>query len=110
MREITLRVEEPRIRINGEEYPLRLSDMALHSRASALLAACAAFGTNPPEAETVLQTAQEAAALLEEALGEGAIKRISGGRPVSLPLAIEWLGELAREAAEHSVNALLAED
>ena len=110
MQDITLRVEEPRIRINGEEYPMRLTDVALCVRAGAVLEACAAFGDVPPSPEAVLRTAQDAAAVLEDALGAGAVMRISGGRPVSLPLAVEWLGTLAHAAAEGCADALLAED
>ena len=48
--------------------------------------------------------------LIDEALGEGAVLRISGGRPVNLPLAVEWLAALAGEAAEHCADAALTED
>lgn len=110
MRELTLRVEDPRIEINGQSFSLLMSDMELYAQAQALLARCAALGDGPPDPARVLAAAGEAAALLDRALGEGAVRRISGGKPVSLPLALEWLGALAGEAAEHYTELLLAED
>lgn len=110
MRQLTLRVEDPRIEINGQGFALLMSDMELYASAQALLDRCTALGEGAPDPARVLEAAHEAAALLDAALGEGALRRISGGRPVSLPLALEWLGALAREAAEHYTELLLAED
>ncbi len=110
MRQLTLRVEDPRIEINGQGFSLRMSDMELYARVQELLARCTELGDGLPDPARVLAAAGDAAALLDAALGEGAVARISGGRPVSLPLALEWLGALAREAAEHYTELLLAED
>lgn len=110
MRELTLRVETPTICINGNPYPLLLSDLELYTRAQALLAQCAGLEGGERAPQAVLAAAQAAAALLDEALGAGATRAISGGAPVSLSLALEWLGALAREAAEHYAALAVAED
>ena len=109
MRELTLRVESPEIHINGECYALHLDDLDLYTQADALLKRCAAL-PQAGDADAVLDAARAVTALLEAALGEGAIRRISGGKPVSLPLAIEWLGALAGEAAAHYTAVALQED
>jgi len=109
MRELTLRVEDPELNINGVCYALRLSDIDLYTQADALLQRCAALPQTSDSAD-VLAAARDVAALLEAALGEGAIARISGGNPVNLPLAIEWLGALAGEAAAHYTALALQED
>ena len=101
MRELTLRVENPKIKINGRVFALLLSDLELYARAQALFERYARFADTPRTAEEVLAAAAEAMALLEEALGAGAAGVIADGRPVSLALAVEWLGALAQEAAEH---------
>jgi len=110
MREIALRVEEPTVSINGQAFALRLSDVELFTRAQDVLDACARLGDVPVDAARVLAAARDVTGLLEEALGTGAAARISGGRPVSLPLAIEWLAALAQEAAAHCADEALAQD
>ena len=101
MRELTLPVERPVLRINGEPFELRMNDLELYLRVDGFLRKLAAV---PPESRTATQVMEELAealALLEEMLGENAAARISGGHPVRLPLALEWLAHIAREAAEH---------
>ena len=109
MRELTLRVESPEIIINGECYALHMDDLDLYTQADDLLKRCAAL-PQTGDGGTVLEAARAVTALLEAALGQGAIRQISGGKPVSLPLAIEWLGALAGEAAAHYTALALQED
>ncbi|MCE5343841.1 MAG: hypothetical protein LLF96_09735 [Eubacteriales bacterium] len=105
MREIMLRVECPKIKINGQVFDLLLSDLDIYTRAQALFARCEHIADAPRATAEILSAAGEATTLLEAALGGGAIAAISGSRPVSLTLALEWLGMLAREAAEHYADA-----
>ncbi|NLI21753.1 MAG: hypothetical protein GX418_09425 [Clostridiales bacterium] len=110
MRELTLRVDCPRLSINGEPYDLRLTELELYTRAQALFARCARFGETAAQAGELLAAARDAAGLLDETLGEGAAARISGGRPVSLTLALEWLGVLAEEAAVRFASRAAEDD
>ena len=110
MRQLTLRVEDAGITINGERLTLRMTDVELFTRAQAVLDTCAALADAPATAARVMDAARAVTGLIDEALGEGAALRISGGRPVSLPLAVEWLAALARDAAEHCADGLLLED
>ena len=110
MRELTLRVESPTIRINGQVYNLQLSDMELYTRAQALFERCERLAAGPRSTEAVLAASRDAVALLDDALGRGAAQAIGGGAPVSLALALDWLGALAREAAEHYAELAVAED
>ena len=110
MREVTLRVEDPSIRINGQVFTLRLNDLTLYTRVQALLEKCAGLAAGATTTETVLAVAGEANAILNDALGDGAVNAISGGRPVSLPLMLEWLSLLAQEAAGYYAREALRED
>ena len=110
MREVTLRVEDPSIRINGQVYTLRLNDLTLYTRVRTLLEKCAGLAAGATTAEAALAVAGEANAILTDALGEGAVSAISGGRPVSLSLMLEWLSLLAQEAAGHYAREALRED
>ena len=110
MRELTLRVENAQISINGQAYGLRMSDLELFTAAQALFARLENLTASAPTAEELLSALREAVALLEQALGAGAVQSIAAGSPVSLPLAVEWLGALAEEAAAHCADALLQED
>lgn len=110
MRELTLRVEHPQIRINGRAFGLRLSDMELYTRAQALFKRLEHLADTPCTGEELLSALREVTALLNETLGDGATLAISEGGPVSLPLAVEWLGALAEEAAAHYADGVLEED
>ena len=110
MRELTLRVECPQITVNGHTFDLRMNDVELYTNIHALFTRLSVAGAEAAAPEDALLAIREAVALLEAALGEGAAARIGGGKPVSLPLVLEWLGALAAEAAEHFVAQTLAED
>jgi len=110
MRELTMRVERPQIKINGQLFDLHLTDIELYTRAQAVLEGLEQFHDAPRTPEEVLSALREVTGLLEASLGEGATRAISNGAPVSLPLAIEWLGTLAGEAAAHYVDGVLEED
>ena len=110
MRALQLRVVNPQIEINGIPFSLKLDDLALYTRAQEELTALSQFGDEPQTPQTVLAALHRVTALLEETLGEGAVRAIAGDCPVSLPLAIEWLGLLAQEAAEHAMDTALQED
>lgn len=110
MRELTLRVESPRITVNGIAFDMLLSDVELYMQIHNLFTRLSVAGGETASPESVLAATREAVALVEAALGEGAVRRIAGEKPVSLPLALEWLGAMAAETAEHYVAQTLAED
>ncbi|MDD3212307.1 MAG: hypothetical protein PHY64_01465 [Eubacteriales bacterium] len=110
MRELHLRAEHPKIRLNGRVFSLLLSDLDLYLRARALFAEYERIAREPKVEEALLAAAQQTTALLETALGPDAVPYLSGGHPVGLPLAMEWLGELAREAAEHYTELALSDE
>lgn len=110
MREVTLRVENPAIRINGQVYALRMNDLVLYTRVQALMEHCAGLAAGAVTTDMALAVFSEANAIFTDALGDGAVSAISGGRPVSLPLMLEWLSLLAQEAAGHYAQEALRED
>ena len=110
MRELTLRVESPRITVNGITFDMLLSDVELYIQIQNLFTRLTVAGSETATPEHVLAATREAGALVEAAHGEGAIRRIAGEKPVNLPLLLEWLGLMAAEAAEHFVAQTLAEE
>ena len=60
MRELTLRVENPRIKINGAVFALCLSDAELYLRAQTLFAGFAARADAPLTGAEVAQAARDA--------------------------------------------------
>ncbi len=110
MRTLQLRVETPEICINGHMFALQLTDLELYSRAQALLECLTQLDKQPRTAEELLAATGDVAALLEAALGAGAMGIIGDGKPVNLPLAIEWLGALAQEAAQHYTDIALDDE
>ena len=110
MRELTLREETPQITINGKKIHMRLSDVELYLRAQALFAKWAERTQMPLTAEEIGESARETFGLLDQALGAEAARQVSGGKPVSLALAMEWLGLLAEECAAHYTELALEEE
>ena len=109
MRELQLRLEEPEIQINGRAFALQLSDLELFTRVTQLFERMKALEAGEHTPAEILALAREASALLDAALGENAAPKISGGRPVSLPLLTEWLATLAQNAAEQCVAEALSD-
>lgn len=113
MREITLAVESPQIKINGAVFDLQLSDMEIYARAQALNQKLQKYNEKPLDAfatEEILADVAEAAGLLDEILGTGATRKISRGRPVRLALALKWLNLIATEAANHYAELVTGEE
>jgi hypothetical protein len=107
MRELQLRVESPRVVINGQPFDLLLDDVEIFTRAQALFAECESFFLIPRTAQEALAATRGAIGLLEAILGVGAARAISASKPVSLTLTLEWLSVIARDCADHYVEEVM---
>lgn len=104
MREITLPVEEPKIKINGTIFDVLLADYEIYFQAKALFQRCEKYMTVGfsaiPEEEADADI-HELVAFVDRALGEGAAKKISRGKPVGIKQATKWAMLIAVEASSH---------
>lgn len=112
MRELTLEVEQPQIKINGILFDLQLSDMEIYSRAQELIARFEKYATRPLSEfmpDETMADVGDAVGFLDEMLGDGAARRISRGRPVRMSLALKWISKIAEEAASHYAELVTGE-
>lgn len=104
MREITLPVEEPKIKINGTIFDVLLADYEIYFQAKDLLQRCEKYLTvdfsTVPEEEAEADI-RELIAFVDRVLGEGAAKKISRGKPVGVKQATKWAMLIAADAGSH---------
>lgn len=110
MREINLPVETPQIKINSKVYDVQLSDLEILERAQNAFVKYGGWGNSIHEADESIAAMKELVGLIDEILGEGATKRISGGRPVRMDLAVKWLAAIAAEAADHYAEMVVSDE
>lgn len=113
MLEITLPVEDPKIKINGDVYALRQTEIDIVHDVNLFLDAMRKYDTsdNPSVGdEEIRADAIAAHELIDKFIGEGATYRISRGRPVRLTLLIKWLGIIAKRVAEAYAEASAANE
>lgn len=97
MRKITIDIEQPQIEVNGIVFDLQKSDADILEDALAIARKYESLDT--ADVEAVVAAIHEVRDYVDAMLGKGALRKIAGGRPVSLVRAIEIMTEIAREAA-----------
>lgn len=106
MREITLPVENPQLKVNGHVFDLRMTELEIYEYANNALEKYRNYSqAGHTDAET-LSALRELVGTVDSILGEGATKVISGGRPVRMHLAILWLAKIAAAAAASYAEAI----
>lgn len=98
MRKIKVDVERPRIEINGIAFEMRMSDGEIYHAGRAVAAAC--LRLNVADETAVLKTIQNVCSVVDDALGAGAMKRIFGNTPVSLPAALKVLNAIVKDCSD----------
>lgn len=97
MRKLTISFPNPQIEVNGIVFDLLKSDGDIYMDA---LEINRKFSSMDTENEaTVLDALKEVFGYVEQILGPGAMKKISGGRPVGLRDALNAMMCIAKEAA-----------
>ena len=104
MRSLNLEVPENlRININGHDFTVWRSDIDILNK-------CAEFqgkyaGLKKNDISGIKDAVNAFIAYIDEILGEGAVMKISGGKPVSISCAVAWLvavcGEITRAGDEY---------
>ena len=111
MRKFVLEMPEDwRFEINGHIFDVRKSDADILSKCAEFqgkYAGLAALKENRIAA--ISEAVNEVAAYIDEVLGAGAVQKISGGKPVSISCAINWLAAIFAEVLQHSGSKYISE-
>lgn len=106
MRKLTLNTAAVALEINGEVYELLLSDAEIMALAAEL--GEKTKNVNASDAAQVLAASREVAGAIDRMLGEGAVARISGGKPVGIRELIRWFRLINDEAMKAYFDKLVA--
>ena len=104
MRTLTLPVPKPQMEINGIVFDMQMNDLDIYLRSQELFDKwdkAVKGGKTDLSPKQVLTLLKEFAGFLDEILGDGAVAKISGGVPVSMAMLRDWVGKIAKDAAEH---------
>ncbi len=108
MKEINFKFQPvPAIKVNGLVFEMRMSDADIFDRAQTLAKKYKTISKATTTAK-ILAGAKECAALVDEILGEGAMKKLTQGQPVRLTDALKLMN-LIVDAAAASYTEKVAE-
>jgi hypothetical protein len=98
MRKLNLNLPEGlEIDINGDVFGIQKSDVDILNRSAELQLKY--INLQKDDLQSIKNAVNETIALIDEILGEGAVVKISGGKPVSVRLAVEWLTAICAEVS-----------
>lgn len=106
MKRLTISFDQPQIEINGLVFDLKKSDADIFRDAMDILEQ---YRDLPQDPEAIREAVQTLCGYVDTILGEGAMRKISGGRPVGVNKAQECMILIARAAAESYDQAILDE-
>jgi len=96
MRKLTLNLPETeKIEINGNIFEIHKSDIDILNKTADLQLKYSDLKKD--DFISIKAVVNETVAFIDEILGDGATVKISGGKPVSVMLAIEWLSAICSE-------------
>jgi len=87
-----------KIIVDGIEFEVKMSDGDVYAAGRAVLAECLKLDVT--DECTVLNVLQNLCGFIDDALGAGAMKRIVGETPVSLPMALKILNEIIKTCSD----------
>lgn len=90
MRELNLKVpEQEQIKINGEIFTIKMSDIEILNLANEIENRYKNIDTQ--DLKTITEALKEATNSIDKILGDGAVAKISGGKPIGFQVSVEWL-------------------
>lgn len=99
MKKLTLTVPElEQIEINGETFDVLMSDIDIINKSADYHKKYKNIGTT--DIEKTRTAVNEAVGIIDNILGDGAVKRISQGRPVGMITITNWLTAISRAVSE----------
>ncbi|MGI6663882.1 MAG: hypothetical protein ACOX3W_00425 [Christensenellaceae bacterium] len=109
MQKLTIQFDQPQIEINGEVFNLLLSDAEIVTLIMQTLNEYEAFDVESSTTEERLEMCMKANKVIEKIIGKGAVKRMSGGKPVGMVKMLEVL-RVILDAANQSYAGYIAEE
>jgi len=96
MRKITLNLPETHsLNINGDIFEIKKSDVEILNKSAELQLKYTDLKKD--DVRSIKSAVNETIGFIDEILGEGAVCKISKGKPVNAALAIEWLAAICAE-------------
>lgn len=92
MSKIKAGVYAAKIEIDGKVFELNQSDGDIYHNGRKVLAQCLRLNTG--DSDAVLKVLQDVCGVIDSALGTGAVKKIVGDKPVTLPMALKILNTI----------------
>lgn len=97
MKKLTFNFDTPQIDVNGHIFELKVSDIDVVEMA--LKASFEFKNIKSDDVDAIISAVRKCEQYIDTMLGEGALKKISDGKPVSLLKAVEVMTVIARETA-----------
>lgn len=95
MRKITVETEAPKIEINGIEFRYRMADGDIYWAGRDVLAKCAALDISDEHA--IMDALNMICEVIDQIIGDGAMAKIMGGKPVSMSTALKVLNGIIED-------------
>ena len=92
MKGVIVRFDAPKVRINGAEYDVQMDQMEMHAKSRRYMAQVVNLNVHSEDA--IRDCIAAGCALVDDALGEGAMAKIAAGKPISLNKAVQVLNAI----------------
>lgn len=109
MKHISLTVDNPQININGKVFDIMKSDLEIYALGVEIATKFDGFEVANHTPAEIVDALKEITGVIEQILGEGATRKISGGKPVSMKRAMGWIATIAENAAATYADELTDE-
>ena len=100
MKEITLRHEQPQIKIDGIVFDLQMSDYDIIKRCNEIFTKYKNYDKKKHSVDDIIAHLTDIRSTIDSMLGDGAMVKLAKGKPVGIALAIEWVASIARALSE----------
>ena len=105
MKEITLRHEQPQIKIDGIVFDLKMSDYDVIKRCQEIFTKYQGYAEKEHAVDELLADLEDIRSTVDAMRGDGAMKKLSRGLPVGISLAIEWVAAISTAMSEEYAEA-----
>lgn len=100
MKEISLRHEQPKIKIDGIVFDLRMSDYEIIQFGEMAIKRFDGYTTRKHSPAEVISDLKYLRGVIDSILGKGAMAKLGKGMPVSIALSIEWIADITTAVSE----------
>jgi hypothetical protein len=101
MSKLSFEISKPRyIEINEQRFEVLMTDLEIMERTQAMYDNYTEISANPVGLGEVITAVKAVTSFVDEILGEGAVSRITGNKPLGAADALRLMALVARNAAE----------